>query len=456
MLRLSKNQSIEDRAYYRKLRTLRTLHTPEFTRYVAYCLAGIMFLFFIVLFLPWQQNITADGSLTALNPQDRPQEVPTPIDGRVAEWYVQEGQYVEDGQVLVVLEEVKDKYLDPELLNQLDQQINAKQGSIASKEQKIIAKENSLEALREGLEIKLEQLENKIEQSELKIQSNQNAVTAAQTDLDVARRQLAGADTLFREGLVPQVKYETAQSKFQQAQAKLVKAQNDLDASRNDLAIARTDRNAVRAETADKVAKIQSEIDETRASIAESRGELAKSENEFSNVEARTGQRIIRAPQDGYIIKSLINGIGETVKENAPLFTLMPENPQKAAEIYVKAMDVALLDTGRHVRLEFDGWPALQFSGWPRVAVGTFGGRVVTIDQFISKGGKYRVLVLPDYKYKDDSWPNQLRLGSGVVGRIMLDEVPVWYEIWRQLNGFPPSLQAYEENADGNLEKKAK
>ena len=123
-----------------------------------------------------------------------------------------------------------------------------------------------------------------------------------------------------------------------------------------------------------------------------------------------------------------------------------------AIEMYVKAMDVPLLSKGREVRIEFDGWPALQFSGWPSVSVGTFGGVVQVIDYVNSTGGEFRILVTPDPS--DEPWPEQLRLGSGTKGWVMLDNVPIWYEIWRQLNGFPPSL--YEEPLDEKIGGPAK
>jgi hypothetical protein len=113
-----------------------------------------------------------------------------------------------------------------------------------------------------------------------------------------------------------------------------------------------------------------------------------------------------------------------------------------------------LISKGRKVRIEFDGFPALQFSGWPSVSVGSFGGTVEVIDFVNTKPGEFRILVIPDPT--DDKWPKQIRNGSGIQGWVMLDDVPVWYEIWRQLNGFPPSL--YEEPLDEqlNLDKSKK
>ena len=129
--------------------------------------------------------------------------------------------------------------------------------------------------------------------------------------------------------------------------------------------------------------------------------------------------------------------------------------------MYVRAMDVPLIQRGRRVRLQFDGWPAIQFSGWPSVAVGTFGGVVEVIDVVSSTNGRYRLLVRPLRGAGDERahiWPRQLRLGSGVYGWVILDSVPVWYEIWRQLNGFPPSLQGEPSGAgplpaDGGKDK---
>ena len=101
-------------------------------------------------------------------------------------------------------------------------------------------------------------------------------------------------------------------------------------------------------------------------------------------------------------------------------------------------MDVPLISKGRRVRVQFDGWPAFQFSGWPSVSVGTFGGKVEVIDYVNTTPGEFRILIVPDEN--DQPWPDLLRAGSGIKGWVMLDDVPLWYEIWRQLNGFPPSL----------------
>lgn len=448
MLNISSNSHLPDKHYKQRLQSAKALHTPKNIRVLVRVLTGVLLLFLVVMFLPWQQNIRAEGELTALSPKDRPQTIETPIDGRIEEWMVQEGQLVDSGQVLLVISEIKDKFFDPQLLDRTRQQIAAKERSISAKQDKATAKEEQLLALREQLGLKLQQTEQKIQQYQLKVVSDSNDWVAAKVDLRNYKRQYQANQAMYDSGLISLVKLEAARSKLQEGVAKEISYQNKYLSTKNELAIARLELSGVMADARDKIAKTESERSATVAEITDSEGDLIKARNEYANLEVRSGMRIIRAPQRGYVVKALKSGIGETVKANSALMTLMPEKPQLAVALYVKAMDVPLLSLGRHVRLRFDGWPALQFSGWPSVSVGTFGGKIQTIDYVNSKEGKYRILVVPDARNDHDHWPAQLRVGSGVYGWAMLDEVPIWYEIWRNLNGFPPSLKDKPEEGD--------
>ena len=75
-----------------------------------------VFIFIIFLFLPWTQNIRAKGTVTILYQDQRPQQVNTIIGGKVLKWHVKEGDYVNTGDTLLQLTEVKTDYLDPELM----------------------------------------------------------------------------------------------------------------------------------------------------------------------------------------------------------------------------------------------------------------------------------------------------------------------------------------------------
>ena len=194
----------------------------------------------------------------------------------------------------------------------------------------------------------------------------------------------------------------------------------------------------LRAETREKIEKARSDRAATLAEVADGEGKVASLRNKVSSLEQRQSFYTIDAPQDVYVVKAAKQGVGEVVKAGETVVTVQAAAPRQAVELLLRPMDVPLVRRGRKVRLQFDGWPALQFSGWPSVSVGTFGGEVAVIDQVASAGGLFRALVVPDPN--DEPWPPQLRLGTKVYGWAMLDEVPLWFELWRQLNGFPPTI----------------
>ncbi|OJJ23098.1 biotin attachment protein [marine bacterium AO1-C] len=451
MLEIS-NEKIDYREIDEKVHSLKTLSPPKNARRLAYILVILFSMLVGVLFLPWQQNINATGKVTALSPADRPQEVQSTIAGRIKEWRIQEGQFVKKGDTLVVITEVKADYFDPNLLKRLQEQVDAKKDGLQANQGKVQALEQQISALQDAQRFSLDKARNKYEQSKLKVISDSTNLDAQRVQYDIAKRQFSRYDSLYRnDGLISRTDWEKRQLKLQNTYAKVVALQNKLLISRNELINASIQLNSLTAEYNSKISKSESEKSSTLAYVASSRGDLSKLKTKYANIEIRNQQYYIMAPQDGYLVKAQKSGVGEMLKENEAIATIMPAAPAMAVELMVKARDVPLIAKGRHVRIEFDGWPALQVSGWPSVSVGTFGGEVRVIDYVISKGGKYRLLVTPDPK-RDGNWPKQLRVGSGVYGWVMLNDVPIWYELWRQLNGFPPSL--YEEPVVSDKDEK--
>lgn len=427
-----------------ELYTLQTLKTPSTGRILAKWLMGIMAAFFIVLFLPWQQNIRGKGKVTAFTPGNRPQSVESAIAGRISNWNIREGQFVNKGDTILTLSEIKDKYFDPQLLNRLNEQVTAKAQSIESKKSKQAALISQIEALNNAMEVKYQQAENKLTQTKLKLASDSVDFLAQRVLFRNFTNQFERNKKLYEAGNIALTKYQDIESKQQEARMKVVSAENKYLQTKAEVINAQVNLAGVRAEYADKISKARSDLNATIADIYDGEASLAKLRNEYANVEVRTSQYQVLAPQSGYIVRAMRAGIGETIKEGEAVATIMPANPDISVEMYVQAMDIPLISKGRKVRIEFDGWPALQFSGWPSVSVGTFGGVVKVIDYVNSKNGEFRILVTPDPD--DEKWPELLRLGSGTKGWVMLDDVPIWYELWRQLNGFPPSL--YQEPLD--------
>ncbi|MFN5004165.1 MAG: HlyD family secretion protein [Bacteroidota bacterium] len=406
-----------------KLYSLRSLDTPLAGKILARWLMGIGIVFLVILFLPWQQNIRGSGKVTALSPSNRPQTVETVIAGRIQIWKIKEGQYVEKGDTIALISEVKEKYFDPKFLLRLQQVITAKEQSLKSKDLKARALQRQIAALEDGMRTKVDQSKAKLEAEQVKFNNFKN--------------QYERNKVLFEKGNIPLTKFQDIEYKYQGAEADYTNAKIEIE--------------RVQAEYLDKINKAESDWNNTLAEMADTQADLAKLRNDLSNMEIRSQQYHILAPQDGFVVKATQAGIGETIKEGDPVCTIMPQSTDIAVEMHVKAMDVPLISKGRRVRIEFDGFPALQFSGWPSISVGTFGGTVEVIDYVNSKPGEFRILVVPDKK--DTPWPKQLRMGSGIKGWVMLDDVRVWFELWRQLNGFPPSLYQEPEVEDPKKKK---
>ncbi|MBT8187523.1 MAG: HlyD family efflux transporter periplasmic adaptor subunit [Croceitalea sp.] len=408
-------------------------HYKHFNRFLlAFTIIGL-----IVLFLPWTQNITARGFLTTLTPDQRPQTIQSPIPGRIEKWYVREGDYVEKGDTILFISEIKNEYFDPNLIERTGQQIKAKEMAVTSYQGKVKALNAQISALSNERGLKLQQAKNKLLQAKLKVQSDSIDLEAAKTNIMIAERQFNRTELLEKEGLKAITDVEEKRLKLQETQAKLISQENKLLASKNEVINAQVEINRVQAEYTDKISKAQSDMFTAQSSQFDSEAQVTKLENEFTNYSIRNDMYYIRAPQNGYINRALQGGIGETFKEGDKLVGIMPSDYDLAVETFVEPIDLPLVHIGEEVRIQFDGWPAIIFSGWPNVSYGTYGGKVVAIETFISPNGKYRILLAPDSD--DHPWPKDLRVGSGAFTIALLEDVPIWFELWRQLNGFPPN-----------------
>ena len=412
-------------------------------------LIGIVF---ISLFLPWTQTIRSKGYVTALRPEQRAQTIHSVIAGRIEDWYVAEGAFVSRGDTILRISEIKDEYFDSLLLPRTQMQVDAKALSAEAYKEKVGALQAQLQALRENNVLKIQQAENKLKMAELKVQSDSIKFQQAKVNFDIGKQQLDRAEQLYAEGLRSLTDLESRRLKFQDVQAKLLSVENDYLISQNEMITARIELNTIDNEFRDKMAKTRSEIYTAMSSQYDAEATTTKLENQYSNYEARTGFRYILAPQNGYIAKTIQVGIGETIKEGEQILNIIPSDADLAVEMYVQPVDLPLIKIGNRVRFIFDGWPAIVFSGWPKISNGTFGGIVVAIDQHAGSNNQYRVLVKEDPE--EVPWPELLKIGSGADGIALLNDVPVWYELWRQLNGFPADFYTRDEKEAAAEKKK--
>lgn len=389
------------------------------------------------------QNIRAKGTVTTLYQDQRPQQVNTIIGGRVMKWYIKEGDYVKAGDTLVQLAEVKTDYLDPDLLQRTKEQLAGKELSVEYYKDKVGAADQQIGAINSGLQLKLNQLLNKLNQLQLKVQADSAETVAANNDFIIGNKQYNRQKAMYDSGLVSLTQLEIRNQQFQNAQAKKIMAENKLANSKQDLTITRIEMNALQQENVEKVSKAQGDQFQSLTQIASGQADIAKLQNQYASYNIRNGMYYILASQSGQIVKAQKAGIGEFVKDGEMIAEIVPDKIQYAVEMYVQPLDLPLIAPGQKVRFLFDGFPAIVFSGWPKASSGTFGGEIVAVESNVSTNGKFRVIVKEDAQ--DKPWPKELKIGAGAQGITLLKNVPVWFELWRNINGFPPDYYKKED-----------
>ena len=445
------NNKTENEDIFRKYHTFSLLKDFRARKILTRILIVFFIISLIILFLPWTQNIQSWGNVNALNPSHRPQTIQSVIGGRIEKWYVNEGDFVKKGDTILYLSELKSEYMDPEIIPRAGKQIQAKEQSVASYMEKVKALDAQIDALDETRKAKIEQTENYVKQSKLKIVSDSINLNATETEYSIAKVQFTRMEQLYRDGLKSLTDLEQRKQKLQDALAKIVSAENKLLISRNDYLNAIIEKTSIQNQFSEKLSKTESEKYASLSDMYQAEGDVAKMQTQMMNYSVRTQMYYITAPQDGYITRAIRTGIGETVKEGEDLVSLMPSAYELAVELFIKPLNIPLIQKGQHIRIIFDGWPNVVFSGWPNSSYGTYGGKVVAIDNFVSSNGNYRILITKDDN--DHPWPKELRPSAGAFGMALLKDVPVWYEIWRQISGFPPDYYKSNKQIKTNEKK---
>lgn len=394
---------------------LARIRPPASVRLVSFALLILLpVLAFAALFVPWQQSASASGTVIAYAPEERQQLVEAPIKGRIMKWYVQEGQAVSAGDPLV---EIQDN--DPNLVTRLEQKREAALANQEAVEQQILSYEAKLDAARAARELVIAEKESNLQESLQK-----RAGEAAEAD--AASRNLTRIVTLESEGIASTRELEVAT-------AKSGKAQSSLDARDREIESKRQARDKAAADADAKIASVRAELEAARSKLAEARRKVLETDVKVS----RQASQVVRAPRDGSVLK-LHGGLGGgQLKAGDPVATLVPDTDSRAVELYIDGNDMPFVPVGAQVRLVFEGWPAVQFVGLPGTGQGTFEGELAFVDASAANKGQFRAVVVPK---GEGTWPDGARLRQGVrvKGFLLLGQVSLGYELWRQINGFPP------------------
>ncbi len=411
---------------------LHGVQTPRATRALSRLLVVMLIVSVVLLIVtPWQQNIPGAGRVIAFSPEERPQNIESPLDGRIVQWHVVEGQSVKKGDPIV---DMTDN--DPSINERLEQERAQTALTISQGELRVKSMEDRIRSLIDTQRTGVNAAELRVKMAVERVAAAEQALAAARAARLTAQLNLDRQQALAAKGLTSTRNVELAVLDAAQRDA-------DVDRSVASLNAARSERGSFDAEWQRTDADARTRIDEARATLASGLSDVAKARAELAKVEVRVSrqqtQRVL-APIDGTVFRVVARQSGEQLKSGAPLAVLVPTSNKNVVELWVDGNDMPMIQSGRTVRIQFEGWPALQFTGWPSIAVGTFGGRVMMVDSTDNGKGKFRVLVEPDPN--DQPWPSNhyLRQGVRANGWVLLNTVPVGWEIWRQFNGFPPVI----------------
>lgn len=427
-----------------EFRTLQQVRTPRPARWVSRLLLVIFVLFPVALiFVPWQQTVQGRGQVIAYSPTERKQIVTARVGGQVKKWHVVEGSKVKAGQEIVDIEDN-----DPELAQRLDAQRIfllsrriAAEEEVAEQKRAVEAQEKALAAAVGAAKANREAAAKMVDVAKETQKNNEFAVTFEQ-------RRFELFDRLFKDK-----QFGGLESELNRDEAKMRADRAATDVNRAAAEVRRAEATLLTNESLVYQAEATglSAVATARRDLRRAEQNLFTVERELQDIENRIERfkaRFVRSPCDGVVFRISADAqVGQFVKEGDELAVIVPDTTDRVVELFVDGVDAPLiaahmeqLGRGPHVRLQFEGWPAVQFAGWPSVAVGTFGGRVRQIDPTDDGYGRFRILVEPEEMFDGDRWPEglYLRQGNQAVGWVFLNRVTLGFELWRQLNGFPP------------------
>ena len=400
--------------------------------------------------------------MVAFAPTERKQVVTALVGGQVRKWHVVEGSKVKIGDAIADIDDN-----DPELSARLEAQRKFLFSRKKAAEEEVAEQNRAVEAQEKAAGAAVGAAKANREAAALLVDVAKQGRKNSEFALTFEQRRFEMFDKLFKDkqfgGLESELSRDEAKMRADRAATDVKRAEAEV--KRADAALLTSDSLVLQAD-----ANGLSTVATTRRDLRRAEQNVFAVERELQEIDNRIERfkaRFVKAPCDGVVFRISADGqAGQLVKEGDELAVIVPDTTDRVVELLIDGVDAPLISahmeqTGRgpHVRLQFEGWPGVQFAGWPSVATGTFGGRVRQIDPTDDGYGRFRILVEPEEIFDGDRWPEglYLRQGNQAVGWVFLNRVTLGYELWRQLNGFPPVVAPKPpEKKDGGKPPKVK
>lgn len=401
---------------------------------------------FVLLMVPWQQTVKGRGQIVAFAPTERKRVITARVTGQISKWHVVEGSKVKIGDPIADIDD-NDVGLSSRLESQRDFLLSRRKAA----EEEVAEQGRTVQAQERSMNAAIRAAKANYDAALLQIDVAKESGKNSDFAYGFEKRRYEMFEKLYKDrqfgGLESELNRDEAKMRADRSATELKRA--EVEVKKAEASLINNDALVFQAE-----ATWLSNIAVTRANKSKAEQNIFTIEREIQEIDCRIERfkaRFVKSPCNG-IIHTVTANVGEGgiyVKEGDELAIIVPDTSDRVVEILIDGTDAPLVAShlmengkGPHVRLQFEGWPALQMAGWPSLAIGTFGGRVRQLDPSDDGYGRFRIIVEPESMFDEDQWPENtyLRQGNQVVGWVFLNKVKLGYELWRQFNGFPPEL----------------
>lgn len=430
--------------------------TPKLAVFLGWVMIISFFILpFVLLMVPWQQTVKGRGQIVAFAPTERKRVITARVTGQISKWHVVEGSKVKVGDPIADIDD-NDVGLSSRLESQRDFLLSRRKAA----EEEVAEQGRTVQAQERSMNAAIRAAKANYDAALLQIDVAKESGKNSEFAYGFEKRRYEMFEKLYKDrqfgGLESELNRDEAKMRADRSATELKRA--EVEVKKAEATLINNDALVFQAE-----ATWLSNIAVTRANKSKAEQNIFTIEREIQEIDCRIERfkaRFVKSPCNG-IIHTVTANVGEGgiyVKEGDELAIIVPDTSDRVVEILIDGTDAPLVAShimengkGPHVRLQFEGWPALQMAGWPSLAIGTFGGRVRQLDPSDDGYGRFRIIVEPESMFDEDQWPENtfLRQGNQVVGWVFLNKVKLGYELWRQFNGFPPELMPKpDENKD--------
>ena len=396
---------------------------------------AILLFFIAVLFLPWRQTVEGEGQLIAYDANERVHTISATINGFIDHYYTGEDQHVLKGDKLFTMTD-----LDKEYTKRVYSMKESLDIQYTNTEKEIEALKKNKTSTEEQKKIRTTLYEKHYTQAGEQVKSLQLKRKAQFNRYTIELNNFKRIEQLYRAKIESKRRFEKAQNSYIAQKAQLEKIDIDISVQKRRLSIIEQEKMQFMEEINNTLRTIDNTI---LASQTRLNGLKREQERQLTDI-ARYETAAVLAQRDGTVMRILKNDKNTYVKKGEDVLQFSPDVSTRTVLLKVSDFNMPLIKEGLSVRIRFYGWPVLNIPGWPMIRFGTFGGIIKKVDPISHEKGYYYAYVVEDPK---EPWPSQkeLRVGTGATVWVALSNVPIWYQLWRLMNAFPPKMVTPEK-----------